>query len=212
MNAKVSKKKSGRIKGLLLALCLLCVSALCCCTFSSCKKAENASELPEGEFGNHPRSTVPDELVGYWIAGVSSISNFWGYDGVYKGPANEIAVGYMFYKDGRAKEYFYYTSTSTYCRTQVLGYKEGTVKIDPANKTLEMFYASGNYRGFNSCGSSNPPGFGEIKKYTAAELYPNKKMVLKDWTIKENNGKKVLEVPLGGGEVQRYVKSTEPQK
>jgi hypothetical protein len=37
-------------------------------------------------------------------------------------------------------------------------------------------------------------------------------MVLKDWTIKENNGKKVLEVPLGDGEVQRYVKSAEPQK
>lgn len=130
---------------------------------------------------------------------------------MYKGPANEIAVGYMFYKDGRAKEYFYYTSTSTYCRTQVLGYKEGTVKVDPTTKTIEMFYASGNYRSFNSCGSSSSAGFGESKKYTAEELYPNQKMLLEEWVLKESNGKNVLEVPLGDGEVQRYVKSTEPQ-
>jgi len=179
---------------------------------SSCKKSKDKPVETEGDYGNHPRSTVPDDLVGYWIAGVSSISNFWGYNGNYQGPANEIAVGYMLYKDGRAKEYFYYTSTSTYCRTQVLGYKEGTVKIDPANKTFEMFYASGNYRSFNTCGSANPPGFGENKKYTSAELYPAKKNVMNNWSIQEVNGKKVLVVPIGDGQVQRYEKSTEPQK
>jgi len=208
---KTLMKKSTR-SACLFSKGFMAVLVVLCCTLYSCKEAEASPELIEGEFGDHPRSAVPDDLVGYWIAGVSSISNFWGYDGVYKGPANEIAVGYMFYKDGRAKEYFYYTSTSTYCRTQVLGYKEGTVKIDPVNKSLEMFYGSGNYRSFNTCGSSNPPGFGETKKYTSAELYPSKKMLLKDWTIKESNGKKILEVPLGGGEVQRYVKSNEPQK
>ncbi len=208
---KTLMKKSKK-SACLFSIGFMAVIVVLCCTLYSCKETGAPPELIEGEFGDHPRTAVPDDLVGYWIAGVSSISNFWGYDGVYKGPANEIAVGYMFYKDGRAKEYFYYTSTSTYCRTQVLGYKEGTVKIDPVNKSLEMFYASGNYRSFNTCGSSNPPGFGETKKYTSAELYPNKKMLLKDWTIKESNGKKVLEVPLAGGEVQRYVKSNEPQK
>lgn len=179
---------------------------------SGCKKSKEPPVKPSDGYGDHPRSTVPDELVGYWIAGVSSISNFWGYNGTYQGPANEIAVGYMLYKDGRAKEYFYYTSTSTYCRTQVLGYKEGTVKIDPAAKTFEMFYASGNYRSFNTCGSANPPGFGESKKYTSAELYPAKKAIMNNWSIQEANGKKVLVVPIGDGEVQRYEKSTEPQK
>lgn len=179
---------------------------------SGCKKSKEKPVETEGDYGNYPRSIVPDELVGYWIAGVSSISNFWGYNGSYQGPANEIAVGYMLYKDGRAKEYFYYTSTSTYCRTQVLGYKEGTVKIDAGNKTFEMFYASGNYRSFNTCGSANPPGFGETKKYTSAELYPAKKMLRNNWSIQEINGKKVLVVPIGDGEVQRYEKSTEPQK
>lgn len=200
-------KKSGRTKYFLLpAFYLLIV------TMMGCKKNGAVPEKAGSDFGNHPRAEVPDELVGYWIAGVSSISNFWGYDGSYKGPANEIAVGYMLYKDGRAKQYFYYTSTSTYCRTQVLGYKEGTVKIDPIGKTFEMYYASGNYRSFNSCGTSNSAGFGETKKYTSAELYPEKKMLMTNWSIEEVNGKTVLQVPLGDGEMQHYVKSTEPQK
>ena len=179
---------------------------------SGCKKPRATPSESEDGYGDHPRSAVPDELVGYWIAGVSSISNFWGYNGTYQGPANEIAVGYMLYKDGRAKEYFYYTSTSTYCRTQVLGYKEGTVKIDPTTKTFEMFYASGNYRSFNTCGSANPPGFGESKKYASAELYPAKKNVMNNWSVQQVNGKQVLVVPIGDGEVQRYEKSNEPQK
>lgn len=179
---------------------------------SGCKKSRVTPVETIDDYGKHPRSSVPDELVGYWIAGVSSIGNFWGYDGSYQGPANEIAVGYMLYKDGRVKEYFYYTSTSTYCRTQVLGYKQGTVKIDTEAKTFEIYYASGHYRSYNSCGSSNPPGFGETKKYTAAELYPAKKTSLNNWTIQQINGKQTLVVPIGDGEMQYYVKSTEPQK
>ncbi|WP_449437058.1 hypothetical protein [Pedobacter steynii] len=179
---------------------------------SGCKKSRVTPVETADDYGKHPRSSVPDELVGYWIAGVSSISNFWAYNGSYQGPANEIAVGYMLYKDGRVKEYFYYTSTSTYCRTQVLGYKQGTVKIDVEAKTFEIYYASGHYRSYNSCGSSNPPGFGETKKYTSAELYPAKKTRLNNWTIQQIDGKQTLVVPIGDGEVQYYVKSTEPQK
>jgi len=179
---------------------------------SGCKKSKEKPVDTEGDYGSHPRSVVPDELVGYWIAGVSSISNFWRYNGSYQGPANEIAVGYMLYKDGRVKEYFYYTSTSTYCRTQVLGYKQGTVKIDIEARQFEIHYANGHYRSFNTCGSSNPPGFGETKQYTSAELSPSKKSNLNNWTIQQVNGKQTLVVPIGDGEVQYYVKSTEPQK
>lgn len=181
-------------------------------TAYGCKETEAASPDIEEGYGNHPRSTVPDELVGYWIAGISSISNFWGYNGSYQGPANEIAVGYMLYKDGRVKEYFYYTSTSTYCRTQVLGYKQGTVKIDIEARKFEIYYANGHYRSFNTCGSANPPGFGETKQYMAAELSPAKKANLNNWTIQQVNDKQTLVVPIGDGEVQYYVKSTEPQK
>lgn len=210
MNTNKTKIYSRPVR-LFLPIVLLAIAILTGTAYG-CKETEAVSSDTEDGFGDHPRSVVPDELVGYWIAGVSSISNFWGYNGSYQGPANEIAVGYMLYKDGRAKEYFYYTSTSTYCRTQVLGYKEGTVKIDAAAKTLEMFYASGNYRSFNTCGSANPPGFGESKKYTTAELYPAKKMLMTGYHFKVVNGNQVLAVPIGNGEEQLYEKSTEPQK
>lgn len=196
---------------LFLPILLLSIAVLTGTAYG-CKETETEAPEIEEDYGNHPRSVVPDELVGYWIAGVSSISNFWGYNGSYQGPANEIAVGYMLYKDGRAKEYFYYTSTSTYCRTQVLGYKQGTVKIDVEARKFEIYYANGHYRAFNTCGSANPPGFGETKQYTAAELSPAKKANLNSWTIQEVNGKQTLVVPIGDGEVQYYVKSTEPQK
>jgi hypothetical protein len=209
---KTSKTKiySGSVR-LFLPVILLTIAMLAG-TVYGCKETEAASADIEEGYGNHPRSVVPDELVGYWIAGVSSISNFWGYNGTYQGPANEIALGYMLYKDGRVKEYFYYTSTSTYCRTQVLGYKQGTVKIDKEAKTFDVYYASGHYRSFNTCGSANPPGFGETKQYTSAELSPTKKSNLNNWTIQQVNGKQTLVVPIGDGEVQYYVKSTEPQK
>ncbi|WP_214228239.1 hypothetical protein [Pedobacter sp. B4-66] len=44
------------------------------------------------------------------------------------------------------------------------------------------------------------------------QSYIPKKMVRDNWSIKEINGKKVLVVPIGDGEVQQYMKSTEPQK
>lgn len=196
---------------LFLPILFLSIAILTGTTYG-CKETEAEAPDIEKDYGNHPRSVVPDELVGYWIAGVSSISNFWGYNGSYQGPANEIAVGYMLYKDGRIKEYFYYTSTSTYCRTQVLGYKQGTVRIDIEARKFEIYYANGHYRSFNTCGSANPPGFGETKQYTAAELSPAKKANLNNWTIQEVNNKQTLVVPIGDGEVQYYVKSTEPQK
>lgn len=196
---------------LFLPILFLSIAILTGTTYG-CKETEAEAPDIEKDYGNHPRSVVPDELVGYWIAGVSSISNFWGYNGSYQGPANEIAVGYMLYKDGRIKEYFYYTSTSTYCRTQVLGYKQGTVRIDIEARKFEIYYANGHYRSFNTCGSANPPGFGETKQYTAAELSPAKKANLNNWTIQEVNNKQTLVVPIGDGEVQYYVKSAEPQK
>lgn len=208
---KKNKSYKGPIRLFLSVLLLMSLSTIIL-IINGCKKTNGASEDSQGNYGNNPKSVVPDELVGYWIAGESSIGSFWGYDGSYQGAANEMAVGYMLYKDGRAKEYFYYTSTSTYCRDQVLGYKEGTVKIDPTGKTFEMFYASGNYRAYNSCGSSKSPGFGETKQYTSSELYPAKKMIINNWSLKEINGKKIMQVPLAGGAIQEYEKSTEPQK
>jgi hypothetical protein len=159
-----------------------------------------------------PRSAVPDALVGYWLGGSTSIGNFWGYDGSYKGAAYEVATGYAFQKNGNAKQYFYYTNTSYYCRTQVLGYREGTVVFDTKNNTFQFYATSGWYRNYNSCGQSTSPGFGEKKPYTSKDLYPAKQFAYDNWNLVAEGGKTIWRIKMSDGTNLDYEKSTEPQK
>jgi hypothetical protein len=176
---------------------------------ASCSKSDNGKEN-DGSFGNNPRTSVPDELVGYWLTGSTSIGNFWGYDGSYQGAGYELATGYMLYKDGKAKEYFYYTNTSYYCRTQVLGYKEGTVEVDMEKKTFKFYPSSGNYRSYSSCGSSQDK---KTKNYGVDELYPTVKVEYKDIEFKRENGKLTSwHVHFDDGSSHNFTKSQEPQK
>ena len=193
---------------LTLALCTFLLSS------SSCQKSKSSSpgeNPPEGNYGNNPKAPVPDELVGYWLTGTSSITNFWDYNGTYAGNALELAVGYMFYKNGNAREYFYYTKTTAYCRDQVLGYREGTVVFNTTEKTFKFYAASGNYRRFDACGSAQTPGYGTTKQYGSADLYPAYKAEHTNWTMTTKNGNPVWRVPLNGGTFQDYEKSTQPQ-
>lgn len=185
----------------LLAATILAVG----CTGCSKKKDD------EGNFGNNPKTAVPDDLVGYWIAGSTSIGSFWGYDGSYQGAGFELATGYMLYKDGRAKEYFYYTNTNSGCRTQVLGYKEGTVQVDVNAKTFKFYPASGNYRGYQSCGGSTNNG--KTKQYGKDELYPEVLVEYEDIEFKKENGKiKSWHIHYDDGSSLDFTKSQEPQK
>lgn len=176
----------------------------------SCSKS---GDKKDGNFGNNPRTEVPDDLTGYWLTGSTSIGNFWGYDGSYQGAAYELAIGYMLYKDGRAKQYFYYTSTSYYCRTQVLGYKEGTVEVDMNRKTFTFYPASGNYRNYNTCGSSGGSDNGKTQSYGNDELYPAMKVDYKDVDFKKENGViKSWHIYYSDGSSLNFVKSEEPKK
>lgn len=174
--------------------------------FTACSKSDKA----DGNYGNNPRTTVPDDLVGYWLTGSSSIGNFWGYDGSYQGAAYELANGYMLFKDGKARQYFYSTTTSYYCRTQILGYKEGTVEVDVDKKTFKFYAASGNYRYFNSCGDATN---GKTQTYGSDELYPAKKSEYSDVEFRQENGKiKSWHIHFDDGSSLDFVKSQEPQK
>jgi hypothetical protein len=187
--------------------------ATTCTLLLSCSKSGKEGSSDGGSFGNNPKTTVPDELVGYWLTGSTSIGNFWGYDGSYQGAAYELATGYMLYKDGKAKQYFYYTNTSYYCRTQVLGYKEGTVEVDMNKKTFTFYPASGNYRYYYSCGSSGDANNGKTQTYGSDELYPTVKVDFKDIEFKREDGKlKSWHVYFSDGSAHNFTKSQEPQK
>ncbi|WP_295120498.1 hypothetical protein [uncultured Chitinophaga sp.] len=175
-------------------------------TLNSCSKDKDEN----GNYGNNPKTIVPDDLVGYWLAGSTSIGSFWGYDGSYQGAGFELAVGYMLFKDGRAREYFYYTNTNSGCRSQVLGYKEGTVEVDLTNNSFKFYSAAGNYRGYQSCGGSDN---GKTKKYGADELYPKKQVQYTDIEFKKEAGKiKSWHIYYDDGSSMDFTKSQEPQK
>lgn len=185
-----------------LMLLVMGLSFIAC----SCSKKDNE----DGNYGNHPRTTVPDELVGYWLAGSTSIGNFWGYDGSYQGAAFELANGYMLFKDGRAREYFYYTNTSYNCRTQILGYKEGTVEVDVNKKTFTFYPNSGNYRKYASCGGTDN---GKTKAYGKEELYPAVKTSYQDIEFRKENGQiKSWHIHYDDGSSLDFTKTQEPKK
>jgi hypothetical protein len=183
-----------------------CVVVLAIIMMTGCSKSKDE----KGNFGNHPRTEVPEDLVGYWIAGSTSVGNFWGYDGSYQGAGFELAVGYMLYKDGKAKQYFYYTSTNTGCRTQVLGYKEGSVEINVNAKSFKFYPASGNYRGYQSCGGSQN---GQTKQYGANELYPAVSVGYENIEFRKEAGNiKSWHIHFDDGSSLDFTKSQEPQR
>lgn len=185
------------------------------CTSTACSK-KDSSDNPgsSGEdYGNNPRSKVPAELAGgYFQAGSFSMSQYSNYDGSYAGQAFEIATGYKFVNDkGDAEEYFYYTNTGYYCRDQILGYRKGTVVFDEQNKTFKFYAASGNYRRYDACGTSQSPGYGQKKEYGADDIYPKYKVEYSNYSIVKENGKTIWRISYNDGTSLDFEKTADPK-
>jgi hypothetical protein len=180
----------------------------------SCKNSDGTgSPLDPGGFGNNPRSKVPAELAGgYWHVGSFSMTQFTKYDGSYAGNANEIAVGYRFLNaNGDAEQYFYWTKNTTYCRDQILGYRKGTVVFDTNKKTFTFYAASGYYRRYDACGSSQSPGYGVKKTYGAEDLYPTYKDEYDNWEIVKENGKTIWRIRFDDNSTLDFARTEEPK-
>jgi len=202
------------MKRLFLSLSI-CLSLLTL-SLSACSKKDSTGNDGNDGGGGHsetPRSKVPAELVGgYWQAGSFSMSQYSDYDGSYAGQAFEISTGYKFLNaDGDAEQYFYYTSTSYYCRDQILGYRKGTVEFDPAAKTFKFYAKSGNYRRYDACGSSQSPGYGQKKEYGADDLYPKYKAEHNNYSIVKENGKTIWRITFDDNSTLDYTRTEEPE-
>lgn len=202
------------MKRLFLSLSI-CLSLLTL-SLSACSKKDSTGNNGGGNDGGGqetPAGNVPAELVGgYWHVGSFSMSQYSNYDGSYAGQAFEIATGYKFLNaKGDAEEYFYYTNTGYYCRDQVLGYRKGTVEFDPVAKTFKFYAKSGNYRRYNSCGSSQSPGYGEKKEYGADDLYPKYKAEYDNYAIVKENGKTIWRITYDDNSTSDFTKTEDPK-
>jgi hypothetical protein len=96
------------------------------------------------------KSDMPKELIGHWQIGTFAMSNFWNpTTGQYVGNANEASRSYRFAADGTAEEFFIANTTSYNCRTQILGYRKGTLRFSSDGKSFTFCPSSGYYRTAN---------------------------------------------------------------
>lgn len=101
--------------------------------------------------GPAPRD-IPGELVGKWLNGSFSMSEWWSYDGKkYLGNPYTRSVAFDFSKSGDAKFFLVIKTNSGYCTTEAFTFLEGHVIIDEVKHSITLVPKKGNYRGFYSC-------------------------------------------------------------
>lgn len=118
--------------------------------FTSCKKS---SDSPGNGGGDTPRSEVPDEMVGKWLNGNFSMTDWYDYTGSWTGNAYERSTAFDLKKNGDASFFLIVQTYDGYCRTQGMTDLQGTVKFDEANHSFTLYPQQGRYRGFYSCQS-----------------------------------------------------------
>ncbi len=99
---------------------------------------------------------IPAALVGKWLNGSFSMSNWWSYDGKkYIGNPYTRSVAFNFTENGEA-EFFLVIKTHTgYCSTEAFTYQKGKIRVNELDQSFTIYPDKGNYRGFYSCARSS---------------------------------------------------------
>lgn len=115
------------------------------------------------------RQPIPEELVGKWLNGTFSMSNWWAYDGrEYIGNPYSRSAAFHFSKNGDAEFYLAVKNHTGNCSTEAFTYFKGVVSFNDAEKSFTMTPAKGNFRVFYSC----TPRLNTDRKAKAEELKP----------------------------------------
>ena len=147
---------------------------------------------------------VPKELIGQWQLGTFSMTNFWNpTTGQYAGNAGEASRSYQISPDGTMEEFFIYNSTSYNCRTQILGYRKGVIKLN-ADKSFSFCPTSGYYRTAN-CFKKD----WTKKEYSGKDICPQYQ-VNYFWAV-ENGNLVVKETPTGTATTFKKISAVEKQ-
>jgi hypothetical protein len=155
-----------------------------CLFFTACSKDKNK----EGEIliRDAPRTEVPDELVGKWLNGTFSMSNWWSYDGKqYEGNPYSSSRAINFSKNGDVEFFQVIKTFNGSCATEAFTYFKGTVEFNDAEGWFTIHPQKGNFRGYYGCAS----GSNFNRAATLDELKPIKLF----WASgPDNNGENTL--------------------
>ena len=133
-----------------LSILLLALSAACAAAYAAAPDGEVPNSV-----GQTPHTGVPQELVGTWINGAVSATNF--YNPATGSWSNGHGTGlfYRFNADGTF-EYGWQEYANSYgCGERALVYKKGTVTVDAATHTVQVYPRSSVVRGESSCSASS---------------------------------------------------------
>ena len=129
---------------------------------------------------------VPAELVGKWLKGSFSMTNFFTYDGRDLGRRYESSRALNITSDGQAELFLYFHTFDGYCHSHAFTYVKGRVNIDGDLMTITA--SSGRYRGAYSGACGSRSGFD--RAMTDSEV---QQQVLKlYWSVGKRDGQSYL--------------------
>jgi hypothetical protein len=157
----------------------------------SAPNAGSAGAGGSGTSGGASASTTPASVLGSWIFGVFSPTDFYNAStGQYIGNAYGTSVIFKFTPDGQYEQTVLIHSTVYSCRTQVYVYNKGTVKFSGGE--FRVYPTSGRVRSNDTCNASF--------NYDRADDIARKQGDRYSWSFQRNagDGKTYLMIGVGG--------------
>jgi hypothetical protein len=131
-------------------------------------------------------STVPSELVGKWLKGSFSMTNFFTYDGQDLGKGYESSRALNLTRDGQGELFLYFHTFDGYCHSHAFTYVKGRVTVE--GDVLTITATSGRYRGAytGACGSRS----GFDRAMTSSEV--QQQVIKLYWSVEKRDGQTYL--------------------
>jgi hypothetical protein len=140
--------------GRLAAVAALAVSLAGATACSSGDGALGPASGDDNDFGDGPRSEVPNELVGTWYTGGVSPTQFYNpHTGSFGSPGYGNGLFYTFTPDGGFVKGFQLSSSLYGCGTITLVYIRGTVTVDESS--FDIHPSSGEMLEQNTCSNTS---------------------------------------------------------
>lgn len=172
---------------------LATASLLFAAAVSACGHEVNAATGPgdsNNNGGGGNSSAFPAQLVGTWIYGVISPTNFYdAYTGAWVSNAYGTSVLFEFGANGTYKQSILIATSAYSCRSQVFVYNEGRAVVE--GSSIKVYPTKGTLRARDNCVAAN--------NYDRPDNIAAKQGSVYGWTFKlHDDGKTYLLIGVNG--------------
>ncbi len=178
-------------RGRITRRALATTSILLATVLGACGTEVNAVTDPtDNGNGDGNTSAFPAELVGTWVYGVISPTNFYdAYTGAWVSNAYGTSVLFEFGANGTYKQSILIATSAYSCRSQVFVYNEGKAVVE--GSTIKVYPTKGTLRARDNCVAAN--------NYDRPDNIAAKQGSVYGWTFKlHDDGKTYLLIGVNG--------------